>query len=95
MEKFVSIEKMSKKARRALYQQRRGSWGVINPCTRKPGNPKAYRRKKGPAGRAFLRRRIFFFFRLSRSFILPCMKINGLDMNKLQSITWVIHILMV
>lgn len=46
MEKFVSIEKMSKKARRALYQQRRGSWGVINPCTRKPENPKAYRRKK-------------------------------------------------
>lgn len=46
MEKFISYEKLSKKKQRELAAKRRGSWGGINPVTRKPANPKAYNRKK-------------------------------------------------
>lgn len=45
MNKFVSLEKMSKKAKREYYLAQRGGW-QINPVTRKPPNPKAYNRKK-------------------------------------------------
>lgn len=63
MEKFVPYEKLSKKKRRELDAARRGSWGGLNPVTRKPQNSKAYKRKKtwkwdrdDPAPRLFLRR---------------------------------------
>jgi len=46
MEKFVPYEKLSKKKQRELNASRRGSWGELNPVTRKPANPKAYNRKK-------------------------------------------------
>lgn len=46
MEKFVPYEKLSKKKQRELDALRRGSWGGLNPVTRKPENPKAYNRKK-------------------------------------------------
>lgn len=46
MEKFVPFEKLSKKKQRALNARKRGSWGGVNPVTRKPQNPKAYNRKK-------------------------------------------------
>lgn len=46
MEKFISFEKLSKKMQRELMAQKRGSWGGLNPVTRKPKNPKAYNRKK-------------------------------------------------
>ncbi len=46
MEKFVPYEKLSKKKRRELDAARRGSWGGLNPVTRKPQNSKAYKRKK-------------------------------------------------
>ncbi len=46
MEKFTPYEKLSKKKRRELSIARRGSWGSLNPVTRKPENPKAYNRKK-------------------------------------------------
>lgn len=46
MEKFIPYEKLSKKKRRELAIARRGSWGALNPVTRKPENPKAYKRKK-------------------------------------------------
>lgn len=46
MEKFVPYEKLSKKARRALDEKRRGSWGGLSPVTRRPDNPKAYKRSK-------------------------------------------------
>ena len=60
MDKFVPLEKQSKKKRRAYHAARRGSWGGVNPVTRKPPNPKAYRRKKSrtweddSSGRDFL-----------------------------------------
>lgn len=46
MKKFVPFEKLSKKQKREQYAARRGSWGPLNPVTRKPGNPKAYNRNK-------------------------------------------------
>lgn len=46
MQKFTPLEKMSKKERQAFHKSQRGTWGAINPVTRKPGNPKAYNRKK-------------------------------------------------
>ena len=46
MEKIITYEKLSKKKKRELDAKRRGSWGGVNPVTRKPENPKAYNRRK-------------------------------------------------
>ena len=46
MQKFIPFEKLSKKKRREEHAARRKSWGGVNPVTRKPENPKAYKRKK-------------------------------------------------
>lgn len=46
MEKFIPYEKLSKKKKRELDAQRRGTWYGINPVTRKPENSKAYNRRK-------------------------------------------------
>ena len=48
MKKYVPYEKLSKKKRRQMDQIRRGTWGEINPVTRKSENPKAYNRRKCP-----------------------------------------------
>ena len=45
-EKFVPTEKLGKKAQKAEAAKRRGSWGNVNPMTRKTENKKAYNRKK-------------------------------------------------
>ena len=44
MEKFIPYEKLSKKRKRELDLKKRGSWGGLNPVTRKPRNPTAYDR---------------------------------------------------
>ena len=46
MNKFVSYEKLSKKAKRAEAQKRRRDWGALSPITRKAPNPRAYQRQK-------------------------------------------------
>ena len=46
MEKFIPYEKLSKREKRKLDAARRNTWGSLNPSTRRPENPKAYRRKK-------------------------------------------------
>lgn len=46
MEKFIPYEKLSKKKQRELNAMKRGSWGDVNPVTRRPENPKAYNRRK-------------------------------------------------
>ena len=46
MEKFIPYEKCSKKEKRRLDNQRRSTWGAVNPVTRKPVNSKAYNRNK-------------------------------------------------
>ena len=44
--KYVPLSKQSPKARREFYSLLRGTWGELNPVTRKPKNPKAYDRAK-------------------------------------------------
>lgn len=46
MKKFIAYEKLSKKKKRELDRKRRGSWNGINPVTRRPADPKAYKRTK-------------------------------------------------
>jgi hypothetical protein len=46
MDKYIPIKKRSKKAKQELAKARRGTWGALNPVTRKPANPKAYNRRK-------------------------------------------------
>ena len=46
MEKFIPYEKLSKKEKRKLDAAKRGTWGEINPVTRKPRSSKAYNRAK-------------------------------------------------
>lgn len=42
--KFISYQKLSKKARRELDKQKRSDWGAVRPVTRIEENPKAYKR---------------------------------------------------
>ena len=51
MERYVEYRKLSKKQKRLVDDRRRGSWGEINPVTRKTENKKLYNRKR--AGRRF------------------------------------------
>lgn len=46
MDHFIPLEKMSKRKKRELLAQKRRTWGGLNPVTRKPENPKAYKRVK-------------------------------------------------
>lgn len=46
MNRFIPTEKLSKKAQKELNRKKRRTWGAIKPVTRKPANPKAYKRKK-------------------------------------------------
>ncbi len=46
MKKLIPFEKLSKKEQKKLNAAKRGSWGAVNPVTRKPENPKAYNRRK-------------------------------------------------
>lgn len=42
MEKFIPYEKLSKKEKHRRDAMQRGTWGALNPVTRKSPNPKAY-----------------------------------------------------
>ena len=46
MEKFVPYEKLSKKEKRKIDQMKRGSWGDVNPVSRKVESKKVYNRKR-------------------------------------------------
>ncbi|MGN0587447.1 MAG: hypothetical protein ACI4JF_09185 [Oscillospiraceae bacterium] len=46
MEKFIPLEKMSKKKQRKFYKAQRRSWGGISPVTRREKDPKVYNRAK-------------------------------------------------
>ena len=46
MERFVSIEKMSKKKRSEYYKKQRKSWGGLSPVTRCPEKKGAYVRAR-------------------------------------------------
>ena len=44
--KWIPLEKLSKRKKRELAAKQRGSWGGINPATRKPPLSGSYRRSK-------------------------------------------------
>ena len=46
MEKFIPYEKLSKKKKRALDAARRGTWGALDPRTRRRSEAKVYKRKR-------------------------------------------------
>ena len=46
MNNFIPYEKLSKKKKRELDNSRRGTWGKLNPVTRRPVPAKAYNRSK-------------------------------------------------
>ena len=50
MEKFVSYEKLSKKARQRLNAQKRGGWGLCKPVTKFEKSVKQYSRKRKHPG---------------------------------------------
>lgn len=45
-QKYITLDKMSKKARKDFYSSLRGTWGELSPVTRKVKNGKAYDRAK-------------------------------------------------
>lgn len=61
MVKFIPTEKLSKKEKRRLNNVRRKTWGVLNPVTRKPPHPKAYKRKKIRYEETFLDNGFLFY----------------------------------
>lgn len=46
MTKFIPYEKLSKKQKREIDRKRRGSWGNLNPVTRRSESKKLYNRAK-------------------------------------------------
>ena len=61
MEKFIPYEKLSKKEQQKINKAKRGTWGELNPVTRKPQNSKVYSRKRAQAWKkAFPDLRSFF-----------------------------------
>ena len=46
MPKFIPYKKLSKRKRRELDNEQRGSWGAVNPVTRAIKSKKLYDRKK-------------------------------------------------
>ena len=46
MNNFIPYEKLSKKKKRELDNSRRGTWGELNPVTRRLVPAKAYNRNK-------------------------------------------------
>ena len=45
-QKFVPLEKQSKRKRQEYYSTRRKDWGELNPVTRTVPSAKVYNRKK-------------------------------------------------
>ena len=46
MDRFIPINKKSKKAQKEYYAKKRNTWGEFNPMTRTMPNGKVYNRKK-------------------------------------------------
>ena len=45
-QRFIPLEKSSKRKQKEFHAAQRKTWGDINPVTRKPKIPKAYDRNK-------------------------------------------------
>ena len=46
MEKWIPVEKRSKKEQKAYYAKQRGSWNGVNPVTKVVPSKKVYNRKQ-------------------------------------------------
>lgn len=60
MDKFIPVKKRSKKEQKIYHAQKRGSWGGINPITRKPPNSRAYHRQNSGSWRKNLQESFLF-----------------------------------
>jgi len=45
-QKYVPLEKRTKKMQKQFHDKQRNTWGELNPLTRKTANQKIYNRKK-------------------------------------------------
>jgi len=50
-QKYVPLAKRSKREQKVYNSAQRGSWGDVNPVTRKSANEKAYNRKRNSGQR--------------------------------------------
>ncbi len=46
MERYIPVDKLSKKQKKAYYAARRGSWNGVNPVSRQVPSKKIYNRKQ-------------------------------------------------
>ena len=46
MERYIPVDKLSKKQRKAYYAAKRGSWNGVNPVSRQVPSKKIYNRKQ-------------------------------------------------
>ena len=46
MKRFIPLSKLSKQKQKEYHASKRGSWGDVNPVTRKPPDPKVYKRER-------------------------------------------------
>ena len=46
MERYIPVEKLSKKQKKAYYAARRGIWNGVNPVSRQVPSKKIYNRKQ-------------------------------------------------
>jgi len=67
-QKFIPLEKQSKRKRKEYYSSRRKGWGELNPVTRTVPSAKVYNRKK--SGQRYEHEPSSEFFILSKLFIL-------------------------
>ena len=88
-QKYVPIEKQSKRKQKEFHAAQRRDWGGINPATQKVPNLKAYNRKKSKHG--FDHEPCLDFFILAKisnreiiTFLIPSKKRLCCLCNKLQ-----------
>lgn len=46
MERYIPVDKLSKKQKKAYYAAKRGSWNGVNPVSRQVPSKKIYNRKQ-------------------------------------------------
>lgn len=61
MEKFIPYEKLSKKEKHRRDAMQRGTWGVLNPVTRKSPNPQSLQQEKDTEMDGGSIYRVFFY----------------------------------
>ena len=68
--KYVPLDKQSKRKRKEYYAAQRRDWGDVNPITRMTPNLKAYNRKKSGQRYEHSKRQIGSFQQQMKSYII-------------------------